>query len=434
VVATAAAAPLRDRLAAASVGGLPATDLEVLGADAREAPRAVAALAPADLAFLQYTSGSTGEPKGVAIEQRNLLLNAVQMAAGFAIVPDDVFVSWLPMYHDMGLVLMTVTALLAGATLHVYPSGLASIRSWPAALERHGATFTAAPDFAYRLALRLRRPGAEPPDLSRLRVALDAAEPVRASTVAAFSRAFGLGEGVMIPGYGLAEATVAVSAPPPGSPLVVDDRGAVGLGCGFPGVELAIAGPTADQLPSGQVGEVWVRSPSLATGYFRDPAATAATWRADGWLRTGDLGYLAPDGTLFVVGRQKDLLSWGGSTVAPREVEEVVDLLPFARRSAAVGIEPGGRQDGELPFVFVEVAARSAAPLEELARQVVESVRGHLGTSPGRVCLLRPGSIPVTANGKLQRGELARRYREGDLAREGRLLFPPAGHAPGPRD
>jgi acyl-CoA synthetase (AMP-forming)/AMP-acid ligase II len=253
-------------------------------------------------------------------------------------------------------------------------------------------------------------------------VALDAAEPVRASTVRDVTAAFGLGPGVMLPGYGLAEATVGVTAPPPGSELVADGRGAVGLGRGFPGVRLRIGGEDGSGLAAGAVGEVWVRSPARAAGYFADAAATAETFGADGWLRTGDLGYLDGAGRLFVVGRRKDLLSWGGSTVAPREIEELVDLLPFVRRSAAVGIEPPGRTDGELPFLFVEVAGRREAPPSELARRVVAAVRAHLGTGPARAVLVRPGTIPLTANGKLRRAELASRWRDGTLARERRLL------------
>ena len=427
--------PALGSLAAGTREGRAAPGLALLPATAR-----AARLAPApgpgggggDLAVVQYTSGSTGEPKGVAISHSQLLLNVAQMVAGFAIGPRDVFASWLPMYHDMGLVLMTLTALAAGATLHVEPVGLAAIRDWAATLARHGATFTAAPDFAYRLALRLGRPGAERPRLSRLRVALDAAEPVRASTVEAFSDAFALAPGAMLPGYGLAEATVGVTAPPPGSPLRVDGRGAVALGRGFPGVSLAIADERGERLPAGDVGEVLVHSPALACGYLDDAEATAATFGSDGWLRSGDLGYLGADGALTVVGRRKDLLSWGGATVAPREIEEVVDRLPFVRRSAAVGVALPGADPGEVPVVFAEVAARRGAPLEDMARQVTAAVRDHLGAGPARVCLLRPGSIPLTGNGKLQRRALAERYAGGTFAATGRLLFPSGATAPQP--
>jgi acyl-CoA synthetase (AMP-forming)/AMP-acid ligase II len=207
----------------------------------------------------------------------------------------------------------------------------------------------------------------------------------------------------------------------------VDARGAVGLGRGFPGVALRVAGEDGAALPAGTIGEVEVRSPALAAGYFADPAATAETFGTAGWLRTGDLGYLDAGGALFVVGRRKDLLSWGGSTVAPREIEELVDALPFVRRSAAVGVEPAGRSEGELPFLFVEVGGRRAAPLGELARRVVATVRAHLGAGPARVVLVRPGTLPLTANGKLRRAELAALWRGGALAREGRLLDPTAG-------
>jgi acyl-CoA synthetase (AMP-forming)/AMP-acid ligase II len=420
VVAAAEVEPLRAALAHGGDGAVLApfsVASRVAGARERREP------SPAELAFLQYTSGSTGEPKGVAVRHGQLLLNIAQMVSGFAIGSGDVFVTWLPMHHDMGLVLMTLTPLVVGATLHVEESGLGAIRGWTAALARHRATFTAAPDFGYRLALRLRRPGSAVPDLSSLRVALDAAEPVRAATVEEFTATYRLRPGVVLPGYGLAEATVGVTAPVPGTALRADARGAVALGRGFPGVRLRVAGERGEALAAGEVGEVWVASPARAAGYFADPEASAETFRDDGWLRTGDLGYLDASGALFVVGRRKDLLSWGGSTVAPREIEELVDQLPFTRRSAAVGVELDGRTEGELPFLFVEVSARGVAH-EELARQVVTRVRHHLGIGPARVCLVRPGTLPLTANGKLRRRELAERYRSGALAAEGRLLFP----------
>jgi acyl-CoA synthetase (AMP-forming)/AMP-acid ligase II len=382
-----------------------------------------------DVAFLQLTSGTTGEPKAVRIRHRDLRINVAQMMAGFAVTSRDVFHSWLPLHHDMGLILMSVLPLAAGCALHLEPPGMAAIRGWMDEVSRHGATFTAAPDFAYRLCLRLARRRSDL-DLSRLRVALDAAEPVRASTVAAFESAFGVGP-VIAPAYGLAEATVGVTTWPPGTAIRVDERGFVALGRGFPGVRLRIGSERA--APPGEVGEVLVASPALADGYWGEPRSEqrlvdgAMGEGGDGerWLATGDLGHLDADGNLYVVGRAKEVLSVGGLTLAPREIEESVDRLPFVRRSAAVGIDRG-RLEGEQVFVFVEVARGARGDLEDHSAAVVAAFHERLGMRPGRVCLVEPGTIPRTANGKVRYGELRRLYVEGELARGGALLFPEA--------
>ncbi|HEV8632413.1 MAG TPA: AMP-binding protein [Thermoanaerobaculia bacterium] len=377
-----------------------------------------------DLAFLQLTSGSTGAPKAVRIRHRDLAANVAQMTEGLAIDAGDVFLSWLPLHHDMGLILMSVVPLVLGAELHLLPPGMAAIRGWMVEAARRRATFTAAPDFAYRLCLRLAREhtsgdqarGQGGLDLTALRVALDAAEPVRASTVHAFERAFAL-PSVVTPAYGLAEATVGVSAGTPGAPLTVDERGFVAVGTGFPGVRLAIGSADAP-LPAGEVGEILVASPALADGYWGEPPP-----RPGRWLATGDLGYLDAAGRLYVVGRAKEVILHGGTTLAPREIEETVDRLPFVRRSAALGIDRQ-RLEGEQAYIFAEVGRGSRGDLPAQAAAVVQAFQERLGFRPGRVYLVAPGTLPMTANGKLQYAELRRRYLAGELARDGALLFP----------
>lgn len=370
-----------------------------------------------DLAFLQLTSGTTGSQKAVRIRHRDLETNVAQMVEGFGVTTDDVFLSWLPLHHDMGLILMHALPLLLGCGLHLQPPGMAALRGWMAEVARRGATFTAAPDFAYRLCLRLTRERSGL-DLSRLRVALDAAEPVRASTIAEFESAFGLGT-VVTPAYGLAEATVGVTTWPPGTPIRVDERGFVALGSGFPGVSLRIGSEQAP-LPAGEVGEVRVASPALADGYWEEAAPPSEPER---WLATGDLGYLDRDGNLYLVGRAKEVILQGGLTLAPREIEETVDRLPFVRRSAAVGIDRE-RLEGEQAYVFVEVARGSASELPEQLAAVVGAFHERLGLRPGRVYLVPPGTIPMTANGKVRYGELRRLYLEGELRSAGALVYP----------
>jgi len=434
---------------------------------------------PADLAdrtaFLQYTSGSTGAPKGVVITHETLRVNVLQMIEGMEITPEDVFVSWLPVHHDMGLILMTMVPFFLGARLVLLPSSLGDVRTWLRAIADHRGTFTAAPDFAYRLCVRaVRDPSGF--DLSSLRVALDAAEPVRATTISRFEEAFGL-DRVVVAGYGLAEATVGVSMQPPGTAPAVTPRGLVAIGRPFPGVRLRIVtaaetgatdargdelgssdgreetgAPDAAELTEpGTIGEIVVESPAVTPGYFRDDDATAALfWRGDPnrdpsrerreadpppgdttgttdeirAIRTGDLGFRDAAGHVYIVGRSKNIILQAGRNLAPQEIEEAVEALPFVRRAAAVGIDRGGLE-GEQAYVFAEL--RRARPpseerLHEMAADLVARIHERLGLRPGRVFLLTPRSIPRTANGKLRYPALRATFLDGSLAK--RIVFP----------
>lgn len=390
----------------------------------------VGQISPDRPALIQYTSGSTGDPKGVVISHANLLTNVGQMIAGMEITEDDVFVSWLPVHHDMGLVLMTMVPFYLGARLVLLPSDLTDVRVWLRAVAEHGGTFTAAPDFAYRICLRAVRDPSRF-DLSSLRVALNAAEPVRSSTIRRFEEAFGL-DRVMVAGYGLAEATVGVSMQPPGTPPAVSDGepspGLVAIGRPFPGVRVEVVDPDGgDRLvPANEVGELVVGSPAVTGGYFRDPEATAALFWRPGMIRTGDLGFRDEEGNVFIVGRTKNVILQAGRNLAPQEIEEAVEGLPFVRRAAAVGVDRGGAE-GEQAYVFAELRKAKAPPEErlvEMATEVVARVHAHLGLRPGRVLLLAPRAIPLTPNGKIRHPALRASFLDGELRAAGKILFP----------
>ncbi len=378
---------------------------------------------PRQLAYLQYTSGSTGNPKGVELTHGDLVTNIHQMISGFEITDDDVFVSWLPVSHDMGLILMTLTPLLLAARMVLMPTSVGSIRRWMTAIAEHRGTFTAAPDFAYRIALRTA-PKTGALDLGCLRVALNAAEPVRAGTVTAFESRFGL-DPTIVPAYGLAEATVGVAGRRPGAPIKIDGRGLVSVGKPFPGVELEIHGD-GGLVERGGIGEIVVRSPAATSGYFRNPEATAELLDAEGGIRTGDMGYLDDDGELTIVGRKKSIIIQAGRTIAPQEIEETVDELDFVRRSAAVGIDRGG-PEGEQAWVFVELRPADEARPErhpEMVVEVVRAIRNRLGRRPGRVYLLGARTIPTTHNGKVRHLNLRDEYLAGTLRADGRIVYP----------
>jgi acyl-CoA synthetase (AMP-forming)/AMP-acid ligase II len=360
--------------------------------------------------FLQYTSGSTGHPKGVDLPHRSLLANIRAFVTAVRARPREPVVSWLPLYHDMGLIGLGLGSLYAGCHLHLLPPDLRNSRQWLELVTRTRATITASPDFGYRNCLRNVR-DLSGLDLTSLRIAFTGAEPIRPETVREFEARFGL-RAVLLPAYGLAEATLAVALGDLGTSIRVDAAGRfVAVGRPIPGVEVGIWGEAADGpgrlLPPGEVGEVVVRTPAAMRGYYRDPAATARAFRS-GWLHTGDLGYREPDGYLFVVGRQKDIIIVRGENLMPADVEGVVDAVPGVRYSAAVGIASERLATQRLVVVAeVRDPAVPAGQASALVRRIVAAVRRIRGLRPSRVLLVRPGTIPKTTSGKIQHGRLA---------------------------
>jgi acyl-CoA synthetase (AMP-forming)/AMP-acid ligase II len=398
----------------------------------RPAPEPVwPALTGEETAFLQYTSGSTGHPKGVDLPHRSVLANIRAFVTAVQAQPGEPVVSWLPLYHDMGLIGLGFGSLYAGCRLYLLPPDLRNPRPWLETITRTRATITASPDFGYRNCVRHVH-DLTGIDLSSLRIAFTGAEPIRPDTIRQFESRFGLRH-VMMPAYGLAEATLAVALGEAGAPVRVEPSGRfVGVGRPIAGVEVGIWAETPDGgrgrlVGPDEVGEIVVRTPGAMRGYYRDPEATARAFRS-GWLHTGDLGYLERDGFLFVVGRQKNLIIVRGENFMPADIEAVVDAVPGVRYSAAVGV-PSERLGTQRLVVVAEARAPEAGAeaASALVRAVVSAVRGIRGFRPARVLLVRPGTIPKTTSGKIQHARLAAIVAEGQLGEA--LLYPLRGAA-----
>jgi acyl-CoA synthetase (AMP-forming)/AMP-acid ligase II len=385
-----------------------------------------------DLAFIQYTSGSTGHPRGVMLTHRNVMRTLDFMGEAAGLTAADRVVSWLPLYHDMGLIGCSFTPPLTATPLWLLPPDLRNPRQWLELMTAVRATFTVSPDFGYRNCVRHVR-DTSGIDLTSLKAALSGAEPVRPSTIAAVERHFGV-KHVITPCYGLAEATLAVAIWPRATPLRFDPSGrfvSVGRPCRSVSVSIrsprdpetgTTAGVVTDR-PAGVEGEICVRSPGVMKGYYNDPEATAKVLDPDGALRTGDLGFVDADGYLFITGRLKDLMVLGGENVAPGDIEEVIDHVPGIRYSAAVGLD-SERTGTQRLFVVAEVRDESASPeaRQGLVRTIVTRVHEARGHRPSRVLLVRAGTIPKTSSGKIQRSRLATMIDTGEIA--GRVLSP----------
>jgi acyl-CoA synthetase (AMP-forming)/AMP-acid ligase II len=392
-------------------------DLDV---DARVPP--LATPTEHDLAFLQYTSGSTGLPRGVMLTHRNVVETTRFMGEAAGVTAEDRVVSWLPLYHDMGLIGISFTPPLTATPIWLLPPDLKNPRQWLELMTEMRATFTVSPDFGYRNCVRHVRDTSDI-DLASLRSALSGAEPVRPSTVESFEAHFGL-KNVIAPCYGLAEATLAVAIWPRGVPRRFDPSGrflSVGQPCR--GVSVRILAPldgaepgTTPEMPLGVEGEICVQSPGVMQGYYNNPDASARVLMPGGWLRTGDLGVLDGDGNLYVTGRLKDLMILGGENVVPGDIEEVVDHLPGVRYSAAVGID-SERTGTQRLFVVAEVRDENAddAAKQKLVRSIVTRLHETRGHRPARVLLVRASTIPKTSSGKIQRSRVAEMIRTGAI-------------------
>jgi 1-acyl-sn-glycerol-3-phosphate acyltransferase len=372
-----------------------------------------------DPALIQYTSGSTGDPKGVLLTNANLLANIRAIGEALAIGPDDVGVSWLPLYHDMGLIGAWLGALYFGIPITIMSplSFLARPARWLWALHAHRGTISPAPNFAFDLCVkRITDDEIRGLDLSAWRLALNGSEPVSAETIERFSRRFapyGFRPEAMCPTYGLAEASVGLTVAPVGRRPRLE-RGIVSCGLPLPGHEVRIVDAAGNAVDEAVEGRIEFRGPSVTSGYFRNPAATHAAFR-DGWCDSGDLGFRA-DGELFVTGRIKDIIIKAGRNLHPHQVEELVGEVPGIRKGcvAVFGV-PDAALGTERLIVVAESRETEAVAREHLRANIIERVIAGLGIPPDVVAIYGPGTVLKTPSGKIRRSATRDAYRAGQL-------------------
>ena len=423
-----------------SPGALP---LHLTGSRARKA---------SDMALLQYTSGSTGDPKGVVLTHENLLANIRAIGEAVELGPGDVGVSWLPLYHDMGLIGAWLTLLHFGVPLAVM-SPLAFLtrpERWLKAFQKYGGTISAAPNFAYELCVRkIADKDMEGVDLSGWRAALNGAEPVNPDTLYRFAERFaryGFRREAQLPVYGLAEASLAVTFPPLNrGPLIdrierqaftaegravpapTDDRTAIAfVSSGKPIArhEVRMVDASGKEVSDRTEGFLWFRGASATSGYYQNAEATEKLLpmgpaSGDGefaWVNSGDRAYRA-DGEIYVTGRVKDIIIKGGRNLYPHEVEEWAARAEGIRKGCIVAFGLKDEASGtEKLIVVAESREREAAGRARIVAAVTEQVGEGLGLPPDHVELLPPGSIPKTSSGKLRREETKRLYLAGKLS------------------
>jgi fatty-acyl-CoA synthase len=393
---------------------------------------------PGDLAFIQYTSGSTAAPKGIAITHSNATaaLRSIVASGGFG--PHDVFCSWLPHFHDMGLVGCLLVSLWNGCDAHLFAPSffVKDPAGWLAHFSRVRATIYSGPNFSYAyLADALGAEEIAAFDLSSVRLAVNGAEPIDAQVMETFADRLapaGLRPDVYFPVYGLAEVVLAATFPRVGDGVNVDwvdraalscrrvrrvlrgsqgGRGIVGVGHAVEGVHLRIIGDDGEALGDDLVGEIELRGDAVMQGYYRDPARTAEVMH-DGWLRTGDLGYVHQT-RLYVVGRSKDVLKVAGASYFPEDIEEVVRKVDGVYRNGCVAFV-GGPYGEERITCVVETAVRPDADLAHLAHDIGMAVRQRIGLSSFDVRLVRRRSIARTTSGKVRRHAMRERLESSN--------------------
>ena len=399
------------------------------------------------MALLQYTSGSTGQPKGVILTHSNLLSNIRIMGAWVNAGSEDVFVSWLPMYHDMGLIGAWLGSMYFAMLAVIMPptAFLARPWRWLWAVHQHRATVAAAPNFAYELCLsKIPDTEIEGLDLSSLRMAVNGAEPVSPRTVRRFSARFadyGFDPLVMTPVYGLAESAVGLAFPPLERGPIIDriDRDAfersgkavpasaedrrtlefVACGRPLPGYDIRIVDAAGKELPERAEGRLEFRGPSATSGYVRNPEATAALFDGD-WLDSGDLAYMS-EGDVYLTSRVKDLIIRAGRNVYPYDLEEAVGDLPEIRKGCvAVFASRDPTADAEQLVVLAETRETDPAVQQTTAQDIERLANDLLGIAPDRIVLAPPRTVLKTSSGKIRRAACRELFEQGRIGRGAR--------------
>lgn len=359
-------------------------------------------------ALIQYTSGSTGEAKGVMISHAAALANIRAFSAIMDIGPDDVHGSMMPLFHDMGLMCFGLAPLLLGNPLVLHRADALSLRSWLRSIETHGVTISGAPDTLLSLALRVLHDD-ERFDLQSLRMLICGSEPVRADTLAAFGRRWSL-EGRLKPAYGMAELTLCATLTGADEDFVVDHDRHVSNGRAIPGVSVRIR----PEGPGQRHGEIMVRSPSAMSGYWGRKEATTAMFDAEGYLHTGDIGYLDDEQRLYILGRHRNMLIRGGEKHSPHDIETAASSIGCIRRAAVIQT-----QDRHARIIcLLDMERRllhDPSRLDDLARQVRRAIQQRGCLSPDVCAFVPAGSIPVTDNGKVRHADLRARWQDGSL-------------------
>ncbi len=414
--------------------------VEEADAEPGEAHEVLPTPSPGDVAFLQYTSGSTSDPKGVMVTHGNLIENLEMIRLALGNTRASTYASWVPLYHDMGLILNVLQSLYLGS-LCVLLAPVTFIQrplSWLRAIHQYRAEVAGAPNFAFDLcAQRFRADQMQDVDLSCWKVAFNAAEPVRADTIERFAATFGpygFDPRAMRPLYGMAEATLLISSGRRGTSPVIrpvsldafrrneiaapigaeDVHRVVGCGENILGQRIAIVDPqTRCRLAPDCIGEVWVGGPHVCRGYWQNPVATKASFQAriegdrddQPWLRTGDLGFMDAAGELFITGRNKDMMIVRGMNYYPQDIENTVyDSHPALRRHCGAAFSVLTESGEKVVLVQeVERTQRRGLDIEEIVACIREAVANNHEIALDTIVLIRPGAIPKTTSGKIQR-------------------------------
>jgi 1-acyl-sn-glycerol-3-phosphate acyltransferase len=408
------------------------------------------AVRPRDTAFMQYTSGSTGQPKGVVLTHADLLANIRAMGQAIEADSSDTFVSWLPLYHDMGLIGAWLGSLYYAMPL-VLMSPLAFLTRpsrWLWTIHDHRATLSAAPNFAYELCLsKILESDIKGLDLSSWRMAFNGAEPVSPHTIRHFTERFashGFRPETMAPVYGLAEAAVGLAFPPPGRGPVIDliqrdtllstgkafpatesdPRPLEYAACGqpLPGYQIRIVDPAGRELPERREGEIQFQGPSATSGYYRNPESNRQLFDGD-WLNTGDLGYIA-GGDLYLTSRTKDLIIRGGRNLYPYETEEAVGDIEGIRKGCVAMFGSTDPESGtERVILVAESRETEAAVLKSLRDQARATATELLGMPPDEIIIAPPHTVLKTSSGKVRRSAVRELYEQDKTGHRPRAVW-----------